>query len=461
MFERAVGPLKYGYIRRKLWVTLGVIVAVELLTRVVMLGLAGTTSEAGLLPAWLGSVLLVFQQYGLDSVFSVLAGGILPYLITLFVCGLLLRLPSVSVLLEGTTGRARLAAIFDYTNLLVIALWSGLLVLLYRQANAAGLLADGILPLLAAATAVMAGAMLVRWLADLVSARGVGIGASVILFGGAVAVLVGAFERVMESEGRWGLVVLAAVIVGVAVIAAYLTTCKKQYWVGYGVRTRRARAASGMHPLRVDSDTFFIDGLPFGVAPTFIVLAVLLLLAMLNSALGAVGGPFWTISKVLHAAMAPGRPWFWLVFFALATFFQLLFADVSWRQQTPAIAERLGSTDAWVPGVRPNGTERYLDAIGHRLFVTTSLLTGVTVAVLPPLVHWLTGVAVLDAVLAMFLITDVVIDTLYRTEALGLMLRYEGYMRRNVGAPAANASSLQPNTEEQAVKAGDERGHRG
>src|SRR6185312_9812840 len=215
------------------------------------------------------NLLDLFSGGGLARL-SVVALGVNPYINASIIMTLLNQtIPALEQLSkEGEYGRNR---INQYTRILTVplALLQGIGVAVFMQRS-------GVLPAfgpdnlgltLAILASLTAGTLILMWLGELISERGIGNGISFIIFAG----IVGRLPTTVAQTNAFALLSIA--VVGVLVIAAiiFIQEGQRRIPVQYAKRVRGTRMYSGgsTHiPLRVNSA---------GVIPIIFAISILLL----------------------------------------------------------------------------------------------------------------------------------------------------------------------------------------
>jgi preprotein translocase subunit SecY len=371
----------------------------------------------------------IFTGGGLSTL-GVFALGILPFINASIILQLLTAaLPQLEELQknEGEAGRRKIAQITRYVALGWGIIQSIVFSLILRQYALPGL-SDWQF-VLQTSLALVAGSMVVMWVSEVITERGIGQGASLVIFVNIVATLPKALGATIQlattSRDRstvGGIVILLLVflvtIVGIIFVQEGnrripIVSAKRQVG-GAGVLTAR----QSYLPLKLNAG---------GVMPIIFASAVVFLpLTIAN----------FTKNPVLIRAAGYLNPnsstrWLYaLVFFALILGFGYFYASLTVNPVD--IATNLKRSGVAVPGVRPgSATATYLSNVQNRLTLLGGLFLG-AVAIIPSAVEGAIQVRTFQGLGAtsLLILVGVAIDTAKQVQTYVISQRYEGMVRQ-------------------------------
>src|SRR5256712_1053044 len=274
MFQALIDALRTPDLRNKILFTLGMILVFRFLAHVPLPGVNQDQLNALLQNNQLINLLDLFSGGGLAR-FSIVALGVNPYINASIIMTLLNQtIPALERLSkEGEYGRNR---INQYTRILTVPLallqGIGVAVFMQRQGvlNAFG--PSDLTVTLSILASLTAGTIILMWLGELISERGIGNGISFIIFAGIVGRLPNTVEQTLQVQQNF-LALAAIAVISVLVIAAiiFIQEGQRRIPVQYAKRVRGTRMYSGgsTHiPLRVNSA---------GVIPIIFAISILLL----------------------------------------------------------------------------------------------------------------------------------------------------------------------------------------
>ena len=277
------------------------------------------------------------------------------------------------------------------------------------------------------AIALVTGSMVVMWLSEVITERGIGQGASLVIYLNIVATLpraLGSTIELAQTGGReavGGIVVLVAVflitIVGIVCVEEGsrripIVSAKRQVG-GAGISTRQSYL-----PLKLNAG---------GVMPIIFASAVVFL--PLQIANFSKNPTLIQIASFLSPNSS--TPWVYaLVFFGLIIGFSFFYATLTVRPVD--VASNLKRGGVAIPGVRPgSATTAYLTGIQNRLTLLGALFLG-AVAIVPSAVESATRVQTFQGLGAtsLLILVGVAIQTAKQLQTAVISQRYEGMVRQ-------------------------------
>lgn len=348
------------------------------------------------------------------STFSIVMLGVGPYITASIIMQLLsMMVPSLKELMQesGEIGRRKFN---QYARMLTvpIGVLQGFAFLRYLQSQGA---ISG-LSVTAMATnivIIVAGSMLLLWLAELINEFGIGNGTSLIIMAGILAAIPSEVSQFFFTFTMDQLpVVLLFLAVSSLVIAGvvYIYEAERPIKVTYARQVRGIRTLGGNDaylPLRLTQA---------GVMPIIFASSLLLFPQFLAGLLQTSTKPiFHSISVGLTSFLQ--NTWFYsIVYFLLVVFFTYFYTAVTFDPKQ--ISTNLQKNSAFVPGIRPgDATNSYLGRIVTRITLVGSIFLGL-VAVLPLIVRSTTGItAFAIGGTSLLIIVSVVIDLIRRISA--------------------------------------------
>ena len=425
MFTALIDAFRTPDLRNKILFTLGMLVVFRFLAHVPLPGVNQDQLQALMQNNQLLNLLDLFSGGGLAR-FSVVALGVNPYINASIIMTLLNQtIPALERLSkEGEYGRNR---INQYTRILTVplALLQGIGVAVFMQRsgvlNAFG---PGDLGLtLSILGSLTAGTLILMWLGELISERGIGNGISFIIFAGIVGRLPNTVQQTLEVQQNY--IALASIaIISVLVIAAiiFIQEGQRRIPVQYAKRVRGTRMYSGgsTHiPLRVNSA---------GVIPIIFAISILLLPSQIAQ--------YFTSSettwiKDLSTAVVSffQNPIFYnSVYFVLVVAFTFFYTAFTFIPND--VADNIKRYGGFIPGIRPGRpTAEFLSRVVTRITIAGALFLGI-VAVMPTLIGDITQVQTLRlGGTSILIVVGVVVETMKQLEAQLLQRSYEGFIR--------------------------------
>ena len=366
---------------------------------------------------------------------SIFALGIMPYITASIVIQLMgMVMPSFQKMQrEGESGRMKLNQYTRYLTVFILLFQApAYLANLQYQVNAAGGHANimGNWPMLIFLSLVLtAGAMMIMWLGEKMTDKGIGNGISIIILVGILARFPGAI--VQEFTGRLntaqgGLVMFLVEIVilfAVTAGAVMLTQGTRKVPVQYAKRIVGNKQYGGARqyiPLKVNAAN--VMPIIFAQALMFIPIT----LAGFGARQDAAGLGGW-ISRNFGDM---NGVWYNVIYFLMIVAFTYFYTAITVRPTQ--MAEEMKKNSGFIPGIKPGKkTAEYLDSIMSRITLPGSLFLGI-VAILPAFARFF-GVnqqfAQFFGGTSLLITVGVVLDTLQQIETHLMMHHYDGLMK--------------------------------
>jgi preprotein translocase subunit SecY len=265
-----------------------------------------------------------------------------------------------------------------------------------------------------------AGTILIMWLGEQITERGIGNGISLIIFIGIVA----RFPNDIVNSVRalkagtlspWLAVIIVAVMVAVIASVVAMTQAQRKIPVQYAKRVvgRKMYGGQSTHiPLRVNT----AGVIPIIFAQSLIMLpSTLALYAPGNAALQAVAGWF------SHGT------WVYVILYSLTIIFFTYFYTAIVLNPTD-MADNMKKYGGFIPGIRPGRkTSEYIDRILSRITLPGAIFLAL-IAVLPDILIRRFNVPFYFGGTSVLIVVGVALDTLQQIESHLIMRHYEGFV---------------------------------
>jgi len=424
MQETFMQMAKAAGLRGRILLTIGILLLVRFGVHVPIPNINRAAFGASLQGSPLFGLVDIFSGGGIAAL-GVFALGILPYINASIIMQLLTgALPSLEKLQkeEGEAGRRKISAYTRYLTLFWAVIQSigvSVWVLGYRTVP------SEVSFIVGTTLALTAGAMFVTWLGELITERGIGNGASLLIFINIVATLPRSFSQTIgliraDSSKVGGLlillVVLLVMIVGIVFVQEGtrripIISAKRQ--VGRLVSMEQRNYL----PLRLNQS---------GVMPIIFASSILFLPATIAQSFG--NEQLIRVANVLSPSSP--QPWVYLlVYLSLILFFSYFYTSMLFNPVD--MAQNLKKAGTSIPGIRPGrATAEYLEGVLNRLTFLGAIFLG-AVAILPTAVERATGVTTFQGLGAtsLLILVGVAIDTARQIQTYVISQRYEGMVK--------------------------------
>ncbi len=427
MFESLLNAFRAPDIRRRILFVLGVLIVFRALAHVPVPG-ADPKALANFFQNNALFGLLALCSGGGLSRFSVVGLGVNPHINASIIMQLMTGVvPALQALQrEGEYGRNKINQYTRYLSVpLAVLQGYGFLALL----NSSGVLTTRFdlasFDTLTQIVTLTAGSVLLMWLGELITEKGIGNGISFIIFAGIVSRIPGSVVTFLESPNWVQAIVFGAfAIVAIAVIV-FITEGQRRIPVQYASRVRGRRMYQGgttFLPLRVNQA---------GVIPIIFAVSILLFPSQ-------IAGYFTSSSVQVVKDLAtffvntfgPQNPVVYGgLYFLLTVGFTYFYTAFTFKPDETA--EQLRKNGGFIPGIRPGRpTQDYLARVVNRITVAGALFLGI-IAVMPFVITiFFPGSSSLSlGGTSLLIAVSVVVETMKQLEAQLLMRSYEGFIR--------------------------------
>ncbi|MEX2252807.1 MAG: preprotein translocase subunit SecY [Thermoleophilaceae bacterium] len=353
--------------------------------------------------------------------FAIFALGILPYITASIILQLLtVVVPSLEKLRkEGEVGQQKIT---QYTRYLTVGLSFGQAigyVFLFKSfgGNAGTEIVDqfNFATVFVIVTTLTAGSILVMWMGELITQRGIGNGISLMIFASIVAGLPNGIQAWFTNPDQIFKVMMPFLAVAIIVFIVFMQEGQRRIPVQYAKRVIGRRMSGGGStylPLRVNMA---------GVIPVIFAASLM----AFPPTIGEMSQAQWardfsTFFNPNGAAYIVGES----IFIILFTYF---YTAVTFNPVEQA--DNLKKYGGFIPGVRPGRpTAEFLDRILARLTFPGALyLAGV--AALPTILINQTSANFFFGGTSILIVVGVALDTVKQLEAQVMMRNYEGFLK--------------------------------
>jgi preprotein translocase subunit SecY len=365
---------------------------------------------------------------------SVFSMGIMPYINASIIMSLMQGAHVIPYLdrlsKEGEQGRKKITQITRYGTLILGTVQSfGLTMMIGKMPTPSGMpiVMDMSWSWIAlTVTTLVTGTVLIMWLGEQVTERGVGNGISLIIFAGIVERLPHAILSVIKliQMGELSILyalMLIAIVVAVLVAVVWVETAQRKIPIHYAKRMIGRKMYGGQTsflPIKVDQSG---------------VIAVIFSIAILSTPLTiAQFAPKWTIFGFPIAAKI--TEWFnnnsivySLVYASFVIFFCYFYNSISFNPKD--LAENMKKSGGFIPGIRPGEpTATYIQKILERVTLGGALFVA-CIAVLPDYLRSVMNAPFFFGGTSLLIVVGVALDTIGQIESHLIMRHYEGFMK--------------------------------
>jgi len=377
-----------------------------------------------------------FQMFGLLNMFtggaldnlSIVMLGLGPYITAVIIFQLLTMIfPQLEKMYkeEGEAGRQKFNQYCRIATIPLAALQGYGMLAIFQRQNVISALSPNLF--FTSILTIVAGALFLMWLGELISEKGVGNGVSLLIFAGIIADFPNNIRQMILQTQTAGAAripslvlffVMALVIIAGVVL---VNESRRNIPVSYAKRVRGMRLYGGVStylPLNIN---------PAGVIPIIFALSIMLFPTMIANFLGGAGGQVGAIAKSIGNFF--GNPLaYGVIYFLLVVLFTYFYTAVTFDPK--AISTNLQKMGGFIPGIRPGeSTAHFMYYILNRVLLIGALFLG-SIAVMPSIVQGITQVQQFRFLIggtSLLIVVSVVLETIRQINAQLQMREYETF----------------------------------
>jgi len=422
-----LGAFRIGEVRNKILFTAAILALYRLGDHIPAPGInasALSTIQKNFGGSSILGLLNLFSGGGLGRI-AIFALGIMPYITASIILQLLtVVVPSLEKLQkEGEVGQARIT---QYTRYLTVGLsfaQSIGYVFLFRSfEKSAGVTLIhnfNLAKVFLIVVTLTAGSVLLMWMGELVTQRGIGNGISLLIFASIVARIPGGVQAWWNNPDQVFRVMMPFIVIGVVAAIVFVQEGQRRIPIQYAKRVIGRRMTQGGQtylPLRVNMA---------GVIPVIFAASIM----AIPPTIGQLVSQNRTHGFFFHlASFFSPNGWHYVlgesIFIILFTYF---YTAVTFNPVDQA--DNLRKYGGFVPGVRPGRpTAEFLDRILARLTFPGALFLA-AVAALPTILIARTHANFFFGGTSILIVIGVALDTMKQLEAQLMMRNYEGFLK--------------------------------
>jgi preprotein translocase subunit SecY len=418
---------KADELKKRIWFTLGALIIYRLGTYIPLPGIDPAAFEATFNGNNQG-VLQLFNMFSGGAVqrMAIFALNIMPYISASIIIQLLTSVfPTLEALKkEGEAGRKVLN---QYTRYLTVVLAGfqayGIAVGLQGQT---GIVTDpGFFFCLTTTLTLSGGTIFLMWLGEQITSRGIGNGASLIIFSGIVAAFPTAIIHTLEL-GRQGqlstflIIVVMAMAIFVVGFIVFMERAQRRLVITYPKRQQGNRVYEGQTsflPLKLNTS---------GVIPPIFASSLLLLPTTIANFSAQRGGS--GILGAISLYLGQGRPLYLILYVVLIVFFAFFYTAIVFNPTETA--DNLKKHSGFIPGIRPGErTAQYIDKVLMRITVIGAAYLSL-ICLLPQILISYAGMPFYFGGTSLLIVVSVTMDTVAQIHGHLQAHQYEGLVKK-------------------------------
>lgn len=316
---------------------------------------------------------------------------------------------------EGEEGRKKINKYTRYVTLGLAVVQSWAMVLTNRNV----LVDDSIWTFLLVMIAFIAGSMLVMWIGEQITSKGVGNGMSLYIFIGIIYSLPTNFAGifVLNKDRIYIPIIVLIAFIALVGFTVLMAQGERRVSVQYAKRMAGRKVYGGQSqyiPVKVNLG---------GVLPIIFAMSIMNFPQIIINLVGAQVSENWqTVLNWLNWTNPVGSVIYIILIFAFAFFYSTIAFNPM------EIASNMKKSGGFVPGIRPGKpTSDYLAALGTRITLLGAIFL-VILAIMPLAFNYLFKIDVAFSGTSLLIVVGVVLETLKQIESQMLMRHYKGFL---------------------------------
>ncbi len=353
---------------------------------------------------------------------TVFALGIMPYIsasIFMQIAGAVV--PTIDKMQKDEEGRKKINQWTRYLTVLlaVVQAWG---FALFTESQAGAVVDPGFAFRMQMVLFLTTGAVFVMWLGEQITERGIGNGASLLIFFSIVQGFWPSIANTLElvstgALGAFTLVVIVAIMLAVVAGVVAMTLAARRIAIQIPQRTmgrgRQREAAKNFIPLRINAA---------GVMPIIFAQSVIVVPGAIAQFSGRES------LQTMAELFAPGTWLYYLLSAVLIIFFTYFYTSIIFNPID--LAENLKKQGGFVPGVRPGAkTADYIDHVVTRITLPGSVFL-TAIALFPIVILDLFGFPFAFGGTSLLIVVGVALDTMAQMQQHLLLRKYDGFMKK-------------------------------
>jgi preprotein translocase subunit SecY len=380
--------------------------------------------------------LISSQQGGLLDMFNMLSGGavqrmaifalgIMPYISSSIIMQLMQTvIPEFEALKkEGEVGRKQINQYTRYGTVLLAALQA--VGIAFGLQQMPGIVIDpGPFFVFTTIITLTGGTILLMWMGEQITSRGVGNGISLIIFVGIVARFPTQIAQLFEAgrTGSLSFFTLFAIFfgaIGLVLFIVFMERAQRRLLVQYPKRQMGNRMFGGESshlPLKLNVS---------GVIPPIFASSILTV-PLTYAAFAGANTPEWMQNVVSY--IGPTQPLYFILYGSMIIFFAFFYTSIVFNPEETA--ENLKKYGGFIPGIRPGKkTAEYIDYVLTRTTCVGAIYLAVVCLIPEFLRRDVTSILSLGGT-SILIIVSVMMDTIAQIQSHLIAQQYEGLIKK-------------------------------
>lgn len=361
----------------------------------------------------------LFNMFSGNAVerFSIISLGIMPYITASIIMELLAAtFPNLGKMKKERDGMQKYMQIVRYATIGITIIQAVSVSIGLNSMSNGAIKIDLNLFIVVAVFSMLTGTMLLMWIGEQITQRGVGNGISLIIFAGIVSAIPSDIGKTFNlvNTGQLNvfvLLILLVVILATVGVIIFIELAERRIPVSYArkvVMQNQNKRIMNYIPVKMNLS---------GVIPPIFASALLVFPSTILQASSN------SVIQAMADILRPDGYVYNLLMFIFVIFFAYFYASIVFNAKD--IADNLKRQGGFIPGLRPGeGTTNFLNNVASNLTFWGALYLAL-VSTLPWVLVKFTGVPFYFGGTAVLIVVQVAIDTMRRIEAQIYMSKYQ------------------------------------
>jgi preprotein translocase subunit SecY len=422
--NKIVQIFKIKDLRNKIFFVLGVFAVFRIMANIPVPGIDTEKLQDLFSSNQLLGMLNMFTGGAMDKI-SIVMMGLGPYITAVIILQLLTMIfPALERIYkeEGEAGKKRFNQWGRIATVPLAFLQGYAMLSLFQSQGYIAVLSGQVLAI--ALLTITAGTVLLMWLGELATEKGIGNGVSLLIFAGIVADVPNNIRQAVltwDPSQLTGYLLFFGMSIAIIASVVLINEGRRNIPVSYAKRVRGGKMYGGSStylPLNIN---------PAGVIPIIFALSLLLFPGMIANFLGGAGGWVGQVAQAVGNAFQ--NQWIYgILYFVLVVAFTFFYTAVTFDPK--AISTNLQKMGGYVPGIRPGtSTASFMYFILNRVLLIGALFLGI-IAVMPSIIQGITGITVFNFLIggtSLLIVVSVALDIMRQVKSQLEMREYETF----------------------------------
>ncbi|WP_069998825.1 preprotein translocase subunit SecY [Cellulosilyticum sp. I15G10I2] len=420
LFKTLKNAWRVPELRKKIIFTLWMFLIVRIGAHITVPGI-NTDAVIAMMNQNAGNVLNLMDVItgGAFKTMALFAFGVGPYITASIIMQLLqIAITKLEELAkEGEQGRKKINKYTRYVTLALALIQSSATTLTLSRQQPSVLVDNTIWTFVVVVISFVAGSMLVMWIGEQITQKGIGNGISLIIFINIISRLPQNFIVLFQTHGYLIPTIIVLLFILVIGFVVLMAQGERRIAVQYAKRTagRKVYGGQSQHiPIKVNLA---------GVLPIIFAMSIMNFPEIVTNLFGGTTNEIWgTVLRFLRWTHPVGTVIYVVLIFAFAFFYSTIAFNPM------EIASNMKKGGGFIPGIRPGKpTSDYLSDVASRITLLGAIFLAI-LAVIPLVFEYTLNVQVAFSGTSLLIIVGVALETLKQMESQMLMRHYKGFL---------------------------------